>query len=449
MKASLHPTVLDGPPNPATHPAGAAPTRADREVPAVALRTLQLGLGWFPEQPGGLERYYYELVSRLPAHGVGVEGLVTGTAGLDGGPEHHPPSDPADDVPSDPAADVPARRPGAAALRVRSVIGTHAALWRRLRAFDSAAADALVNRPPDVVAAHFALYARPALRRLKGVPLVVHFQGPWAAESRIEGSGRFAAAAKRAVERGVYRRADRLIVLSEAFGDLLCRGYGVDPARVRVIPGAIDAGRFDIPESRREARDRLGWPADRPVALSVRRLVGRMGLEDLIDAAALLRRRVPDALVLIAGRGRLGPALQARIDAAGLQRHVRLLGFVPDDDLPLAYRAADLSVLPTTALEGFGLAAAESLAAGTPAVVTPVGGLPEVVAGLGEALLLPAPGPAALADRLAELLAADRPLPAALPTAAACREHAGRFDWSRVVPRVRDVYCRAHEAGRP
>ena len=66
--------------------------------------------------------------------------------------------------------------------------------------------------------------------------------------------------------------------------------------------------------------------------------------------------------------------------------------------LPLAYRAADLTVVPTVALEGFGLIAVESLAAGTPVLVTPVGGLPEVVAALSPALVLAATGSAPLAD---------------------------------------------------
>lgn len=60
----------------------------------------------------------------------------------------------------------------------------------------------------------------------------------------------------------------------------------------------------------------------------------------------------------------------------GLSDNVELLGFVPDDLLPHIYRAADLSIVPTQALEGFGLIALEALAAGTPVIVSPVGGPP-------------------------------------------------------------------------
>ena len=132
--------------------------------------------------------------------------------------------------------------------------------------------------------------------------------------------------------------------------------------------------------------------------LAVRRLVRRMGLEDLIDAIGLLKHRHPDVLLLIAGKGKIGEELQQRIDAAGLQDNVKLLGFVPDNHLAALYRAATVSVVPTVALEGFGLITVESLASGTPVLVTPVGGLPEAVAGLSDDLVLPSTGADAIAE---------------------------------------------------
>ena len=76
----------------------------------------------------------------------------------------------------------------------------------------------------------------------------------------------------------------------------------------------------------------------------------------------------------------------------GLQDHVRLLGHVPEADLPLAYRAADLTVMPTASLEGFGLSVIESLAAGTPVLATPVGGMLDILPPLGEQLVLEGAG---------------------------------------------------------
>jgi glycosyltransferase involved in cell wall biosynthesis len=267
---------------------------------------------------------------------------------------------------------------------------------------------------------------------------VVHFHGPWADES--EGQTRYARWAKALIERAVYRRGCRLIVLSRAFGRLLHERYGVAEEDIRVVPGAVDAERFKPGCSRAEARERLGWPRDRAIVLSVRRLVRRMGLEDLAEAMAQLRQQVPDALLIVVGRGPLEAELRRRIAERDLGNHIRLVGFMVEDDLPMAYRAADLSVVPTIAMEGFGLITIESLAAGTPVLVTPVDGLPEVVSGLSPHLVLPRPGPMALAESLSAALTGRL----SLPDEASCQAYArDRFDWPVIAARVRDVYREA------
>ena len=303
------------------------------------------------------------------------------------------------------------------------------------------AAHLVATRPFDVAVSHFALYAIPVLRLIRqGRPLIVHFHGPWAAESRFEGANRLGCVAKAMLERHVYRRADRLIVLSTAFKELLIRDYGVAATRVRIVPGGTDCGRFDIVESRQQARARLGWDMGRPTILAVRRLTPRMGLENLIEAAALVRKIVPDALFLIAGSGGLRFHLETVVAERGLARSVRLLGFVSDSDLPLAYRAADLSVVPTVALEGFGLVAAESLAAGTPAMATPVGGLVDLLSPLSSAMLFATAAPADISTGLIDVLTGKT----ALPTAGECVAYARqRFNWEVIAAEGAAVYREA------
>jgi glycosyltransferase involved in cell wall biosynthesis len=288
------------------------------------------------------------------------------------------------------------------------------------------------------MAAHFSLHALPVLDLVgPDLPLVFHFHGPWALESKVEGQGPLRTRLKALIERVVYGRAQRFIVLSAAFRDLLVESYDVSPESVHVVPGGVDVPRFDRPESPSAARRELGWPPDRPIILSVRRLVRRVGLESLVTAMTAVRKHRPEALLLMAGRGPLADALQAQIEAAGLEENVRLLGFVPDEALPLAYRAADLSIMPTRALEGFGLSAVESLAAGTPVLVTPVGGLPEVVRDLSEQLIVASESPAALADRITAVLSGDLDV----PSTAACQQYARRrFAWPVIASQVNDVY---------
>jgi len=296
----------------------------------------------------------------------------------------------------------------------------------------------------QLFASHFALYAYPLLGSLRRhrVPHVVHFHGPWAEESAGEGQSFLAVRAKRWLERRVYASADRLIVLSGAFRDILTERYGIARERIAVIPGGVDLDRFRPLCSPMEARERLGWPVDGKVILCVRRLVRRMGLETLLDAFADVSAEHPEARLVIGGRGPLTGELEERARALGIGEKVRLAGFIPDDDLPFAYAAADFTIVPSQALEGFGLITLESLACGTPVLVTPVGGLPEAVAGLEPAMVLEGTSREALAAGLRRGLRPERL--AALPSRERCREYAqARFNWSRIAREVLEVYREA------
>ena len=253
----------------------------------------------------------------------------------------------------------------------------------------------------------------------------------------MEGGRGLVYKAKSTLEKTVYQRADRCIVHTRAFGRLLSENYGVDVSRIRIVPSAVDASLFDMNISRIEARRHLGWPQDRPIVITVRRLVNRMGLENLIEAMLAVRCEFPDALLYIAGTGPLRNTLSTRIKSLGLQDHVRLLGFVADTDLPYAYHAADLSIVPSVALEGFGLTTLESLASGTPVLVTPVGGLPEAVGGLSSALVLGGTGSHALAEGLRAALRGALHL----PDAKQCRRYVQEnYNWPLIVRQVRSVY---------
>jgi glycosyltransferase involved in cell wall biosynthesis len=211
---------------------------------------------------------------------------------------------------------------------------------------------------------------------------------------------------------------------------------------VRVIPGGIDTKKADPGISRSEARQRLGLPSDRPIIICIRRLVRRVGVDVLVDAVRLLRPKHPDLLVLIGGTGPLAGELNAKIDAFGLHDHVRLLGYVADSDLPIAYAAADFSIVPTQSLEGFGLVTIESMAAGTPAIVTPVGSLPEIANRLSTNLILGGTDAEAIAGGLDSILKVG----STLPSSDQCRAFVlARFDWQIIAPQVLSVYRDANK----
>jgi glycosyltransferase involved in cell wall biosynthesis len=374
--------------------------------------SLQIGMNWFDERPGGLDRMVTALIQSLPAQGVSVRGLVAGTENV---------------------------RTSTNGV-VTPFAEADAPLMKRLLAVRRSAVELRDARMPDVVAAHFALYAAPVLGKFKRVPKVIHFHGPWGDESAHGARGQASAGARRALERHVYQRGNRHIVLSQAFGNVLQKQYGVKADTIRIVPGCVDVSHFSTNVDQHAARTALELPQDRPILFCVRRLVSRMGLEDLIDAMFIVRQAVPDVLLTIAGKGPLMAALQARIDYRGLSQHVRLAGFVADEALPLWYRAANVSVVPTVALEGFGLTTIESLASGTPVIVTPVGGLPEAVAPLSSALVLESGGFQALGAGLSGALLGRR----ALPSEAECRAYArAHFDLPVIAAQTAAVYREA------
>ena len=367
------------------------------------MTALQIGMTAATTRRGGADRYFFDLFRALPPIGVELRGLVVGD-------------------PDDPLG------------AVRSFAAGDASMLRRWVGIQKAFASLIEDA--DLVASHFAAHTVAILHRIRSRPLVVHFHGPWKLENRIEGTGSVKATLQGSIESAVYRRAARLIVLSNAFGEILVREYGVARERIRVIPGGVDLTRFSALGSRADARRVLGWPLDRPTVVTVRRLVRSKGLERLVDAIDAVRKELPEILTIIVGTGPLAAELESRVRERRLGAHVRLSGHVPDDALPHVYRAADLCVVPSVALEGFGLVVLEALACGTPALVTPVGGMPEVVGPLAPALVLPDAGGAAIADGIVAALRGRIPL----PDEQACREHAARFRWPCIAKRIKDVY---------
>ena len=373
---------------------------------ATPFSTLQLGTGASRTAMTGTDRYFLDLVRALPGVGVTVHGLMVG--------EPQALDDPVPNVTSFSPSD---------ASRLHRWSGERRAVRELVRKC-------------DVVVSHWARATFPVLDLVRGLPLIHQFHGPWALEAKAEGKGHAVYYKRRLLESLTYRRADRFVVLSHAFGDILSRQYKVSWERIRVIPGGVTVGRFESLPTSHEARERLGWPGDRPIIATVRRLVPSKGIDRLIDAIADVRRYVPDVFCAIVGTGPLASDLQRRIDERGLGAHVRLVGFVPDAALKFVYRAADLFVVPTIAFEGFGMVVLESLACGTPALVTPIGGLSEAVSGLSSTLVLASSSVDDIAAGITQGLSGSGDL----PTGEACMQYARGFDWNIIAARVSEVY---------
>ncbi|MEG4026032.1 glycosyltransferase family 4 protein [Microcoleus sp. S13C4] len=376
--------------------------------PAATANILGVGIGWFPKTPGGLDRYVYELTHQLAASQDRVElcGVGLPETQLNSG------------------------------VKLTNLAEPDIRLWERLWLIRSNF-ERRKSAKPDAINLHFALYSFPLLQVLpKGVPVTFSFHGPWALESKQEGSGKLSVFLRHWVEDRVYHRCDRFIVLSKAFGDILHQEYQIPWSKIHVIPGGVDLWRFQLNRSRPEARTQIDWPQNRPILFTARRLVHRVGLDKLLMAIAMIKPQIPDIWLAIAGKGPLQAVLQQQATDLGLNDNVKFLGFLPDDQLPIAYQAADLSVMPSQSLEGFGLAVLESLACGTPALCTPVGGMPEILEPFSPNLIAASTEATAIAERLEALLMGKVPM----PSREACQEYAAKnFDWQKIAPKVRKV----------
>jgi glycogen(starch) synthase len=372
------------------------------------IKTLQIGLDWLPERAGGLPRYYHELW-RASGEVFDFSGMVVGTER------------------------VREQTNGAIvnfACPKANLATKHMGARRSFKALRS-------RNDTSLVASHFALSTFPVLSQID-TPIVVHFHGPWSREGRTSGQNRLQAGLKFHVEKRVYGRASRAIALSNAFADILEKDYGFQRSRIDVIPGGVDFLRFNSDASRREARATLGWRQDHFTIACIRRLVPRMGHAKLIAAAEILKTNARQVDIKLVGSGPLNAEINEAIKSKGLETHVQLIGHVPDEQLPLVYRAADLTIVPSTALEGFGLVVLESLAAGTPVVVTEVGGLSELMMPIAPQLIVPSCNPNDLADVIELAMLGGH-----VPSAAECQAYAARFDWPIIARRIRDVYERA------
>ncbi len=256
----------------------------------------------------------------------------------------------------------------------------------------------------DAVIVHFAYTAfayhlLPTARRL---PTLRMFQGPWDSEHAAEkGSGTFRLKAAHAVmhqiEKTSLQRSDRIIVLSKFMQQDAVQRFQIPVSKIRILPPGVDTERF-VPGDKTAARQKFGISEDSFVVLTVRRLARRMGIDLLIQAAAIARKSVPNLEVHIAGKGPIKEELAEKIVALGLQKCVKLIGFVPDEDLADRYRSADVFALPTVSLEGFGLVVLEALACNVPVIGTPVAAIPDVLRPFGEDLIMSDCTPEAIAE---------------------------------------------------
>ena len=247
------------------------------------------------------------------------------------------------------------------------------------------------------------VFALPAARLARALRVV----------ASIRDTGVYQTPMQKRVQRLACRMADCIVVNAEAVRRWLI-GEGYQPGKIVVIRNGVDLSKFETEGDGRRVRREIGVPEGAPIVAVVSRLHELKGLDDFLEAAALLAPRHREVRFLIVG-GRLtvqngapvsddaySESLALRARHLGIGDRVLFTGFRLDvADL---LREVSVSVLPSLS-EGLSNVLLESMAAGVPVVTTPVGGSPEAVVDGETGFLVPTRNPGALARAIDPLLA--------------------------------------------
>lgn len=252
-------------------------------------------------------------------------------------------------------------------------------------------------------------------------------------------------------EKDIIRDVDRLIAQSPAERAELVDDYGADPAKVVIIPSAVNTRVFrPVPQA--EARSRIGVEQQGKVIVYVGRMVPRKDIRNIVRALALLLQHresatdPPAITLMVVGGETLEPDPIATPEIGELQRlaaglnvadHVRFVGKRQANELRYYYSAGDV-VVTTPWYEPFGLTPLEAMACARPVIGSAVGGITYTIKEGETGLLVPPRDPKALANAMQQLLRQPE-LCVQMGLAARKRvEH--EFTWSIVAMRTAALY---------
>jgi glycosyltransferase involved in cell wall biosynthesis len=305
-------------------------------------------------------------------------------------------------------------------LEVHCLEGHRSAGWpRRLRRLVVEREIALVHAhsPVAAVGARVALWRSP-------VRVVYTEHNVWPSYHPIT----------RAANRRTYRRNDHVFAVSEDVRSTIrLPRRGPNPP-VETLYHGLDPGSVGRWGSSAGIREELGLPEAAPLVGTVANFRPDKGHRFLLEAALRVRRDLPEVRFVLVGLGPVEERERRRVAEMGLQETVMFAGY--REDAPRVAGACDLFVLPSVR-EGLPLALLEAMAVGVPPVVTAAGGMPEVVRGGVDGIVVPVGDTRALASAILSLLG-DPARRGRMARSA--RARAAEFDIRRTVRRMEEVY---------
>ena len=241
------------------------------------------------------------------------------------------------------------------------------------------------------------------------------------------------------VEAWAADAADRVLVNSLAIGEELERAYEANPKKIGLLTCGIDLEQFQSKQSvDRLAAFRQVFAGDDELLITyVGRLDHEKGIDTLINAFSIFHKRYPSSKLALAGRGALLETIEAHVQHLGLQKSVRLYGYLRGEVLKSFYRISSMHVCPSL-YEPFGLVAIEAMACGVPLIASNVGGLREIVSDASVGRVFSAGNHDELCAKLLEL-AGSRVMREKLGLAGMnhIRE---KYDWVKIAPKAVEHY---------
>jgi len=409
---------------------------AKERTPENPLKIVQVAEAVWPEQVGGSKRLITDLGKALEQRGHHVSLFV----------RNNEPAGRMDTIEGMPVFRYPVSRKGFLRSVFSEIWGAYTTLGRLCRV-----------QQCDVVLAHHTVPGLGAAlaERSRGFRLYTFLHIPACLEFGVEhehllskgphyrGAVRLYGRFLRWAQGVTCRKSEHVLCLSEFVKGLGQREFGLPEELLVKVPFGLDLDRFSPKPGSESFCRELDLPTQVNVLLTVRRLTPRMGIEKLLQAFKRVLSEGTEAVLLIAGEGPLKPVLEERIKKEGLQDRARLMGFVKEERLADLYRLSDLFIMPTAALEGFGVAAAEAMACGTPVLGTPVGAVPEMVSEMDPSLVCSGGDPESLARGILEALSNPERLVSWGKRARLLAEQ--RFDPERRTNAVEDLLSRGNK----
>lgn len=230
----------------------------------------------------------------------------------------------------------------------------------------------------------------------------------------------------------ILNKADSLITVSESNSKYI-RKLGFE-GEVEVIPNGVSLENF-YPVDKKKAREALDLPNEKNIILAVGNLVEVKNHKTLIKAVVELHKRQTNVQLYIIGKGDLETKLRQQINHHNASEYIKLLGASPHSEIPLWMNAANVFALPSYS-ESFGIVSVEALACGCPVVSTRNGGSEEIIISDDYGFLVENPEDT---NEMSSLLltAIHKEW-----NTAKMLTYVQKYDWSKVLKRLLDVYSR-------